>query len=974
MRIPSATYRLQVNRDFPLAEAAQIIDYLRALGISDCYVSPITHARAGSGHGYDVISHSLLNPEIGGEEGFRYFVNRAHEAGIYVIVDTVPNHMCIADAGNRWWFDVLENGPSSLFAPYFDIDWSPPKADLSNKVSIPTLGDQYGRVVENQEITAFYKDGAFAIRYYDLVLPLAPRSWTWILEPVQESMALTRGESHHDTVELASIITALSHLPLRTDTAPAKMRERQREKEVIKTRLAALMEASPNVRVGIESSLIEANGIKGQPHSFDRLEQLLAEQAYRLSYWRVAADEINYRRFFDVNDLAAIRVEVSEVFRAVHELILKLIREGLIGGIRIDHVDGLWDPTDYLRLLQAECALALADQTKALEGRGIPIADHPMSKPPFYLVIEKILGADEGLRSDWPIYGTTGYEFLGNLNGLYIDRSNRVRFAELYARFTGVSQGRFADIVYDCKKLVLRALMSGEQNVLARKLDRISEQHRWSRDFTLNSLGRALAEVISCFPVYRSYVSSTGVVSAEDRRRILSAINIAKRRNAALSEATFDFLASVLLLEHPEGLDDKAREARLDFTLHFQQLTGPVMAKGVEDTAFYRFFPLASLNEVGSDPASFGISSQTFHHNNQQRLREWPHGLSATSTHDTKRGEDVRARINVLSEIPEEWEQALHRWHAFTKSARVELEGIVVPDLNEEYFFYQTLVGIWPLSPMTPSEHDKFVKRIQEYMLKAAKEAKLHTSWINPNDRYEQALSEFVRRALTARTDNDFLRDFAAFRRPIATAGILNSLSQTLLKVCSPGVPDFYQGTELWDDNLVDPDNRRPVNFDSRRAMLERLSHDGEGNLLTLVEKLIADPREPSIKMYIICKALQFRRDSAELFNAGEYIALESDGHHSRHAVSFMRHHGSQEVVVVAGRFYMSLGVTGTAFPEASAWTDTIVALPPERAPKRYMDIFTGRTIESHRGSAVCQLALTEVFALMPVAMLVPTG
>jgi (1->4)-alpha-D-glucan 1-alpha-D-glucosylmutase len=700
----------------------------------------------------------------------------------------------------------------------------------------------------------------------------------------------------------------------------------------------------------------------------------LADQAYRLSYWRVAADEINYRRFFDVNDLAAIRVEVSEVFRATHELILRLIREGLIGGIRIDHVDGLWDPTDYLRQLQDECAIALAGRTKALEGRGITIADHSTTKPPFYLVIEKILGADEALRSDWPIYGTSGYEFLSNLNGLYIDRSNRVRFVDLYGRFTGDSQRRFDDIVYDCKKLVLRALMSGEQNVLARKLDRISEQHRWSRDFTLNSLGRALAEVISCFPVYRSYVSSTGAVSPEDRRRILSAINIAKRRNAALSEATFDFLASVLLLEHPEGLDEKAREARLDFTLHFQQLTGPVMAKGVEDTAFYRFFPLSSLNEVGCDPASFGISSQTFHHNNEQRLREWPHGLSATSTHDTKRGEDVRARINVLTEIPEEWEQALRRWHAFTKDARAELEGVVVPDLNEEYLFYQTLVGTWPLSPMTLSEHETFVKRIQDYMLKAAKEAKLYTSWINPNDRYEQALSEFVKHSLSARTDNDFLEDFAAFRRPIATAGMLNSLSQTLLKACSPGVPDFYQGTELWDDNLVDPDNRRPVDFDSRRAMLQRLSHSSESNLLTLVEKLMASPRDGGIKMYITYKALQFRRDNTELFSAGEYIALESEGHHSRQVISFMRHYGSQEVVVVAGRFFMSLGVTGSAFPEPSAWTDTMVALPREPASKRYMDIFTGRTIESHRRSAVCQLALTEVFALMPVAMLVPTS
>jgi (1->4)-alpha-D-glucan 1-alpha-D-glucosylmutase len=973
VRIPSATYRLQLNRSFTLAEAAEIIGYLHGLGVSDCYISPLTQARPGSPHGYDVVSHSLLNPEIGDQRGFRDFANKAQQAGIYIIVDTVPNHMCIADSANRWWFDVLENGPSSPYASYFDIDWSPPKSDLRNKVLIPVLGDQYGRVLENQEITAFYKDGAFAIGYYELVLPLAPRSWTWILEPVREILTRERGESDRDSMELASVITALSHLPLRTETDPAKVRERQREKEVIKTRLAALMEASPVVRSTIEATLTEVNGIRGQPQTFDRLEKLLADQAYRLSYWHVAADEINYRRFFDVNDLAAIRVEQPEVFRAAHELILRLIREGFISGLRIDHVDGLWDPKDYLHLLQAECAAALAglDKTIAPKCEGTSAIERPMTQPSFYLVVEKILGADEALRADWPIHGTTGYEFLNDLNGLYVDSSNRARFIELYARFTG-HHHRFDDIVYDCKKLVLRALMSGEQNVLARRLDRISEQHRWSRDFTLNSLGRALAEVIACLPVYRCYVSSAGAVNTEDRHRVLSAINAAKRRNAALSEATFDFLASVLLLDHPERLDDKAGEARLEFTLRFQQLTAPVMAKGLEDTALYRFFPLASLNEVGGNPDSFGISTQAFHSRIRRRLSEWPHGLSATSTHDTKRGEDVRARINVLSEMPEAWEQALHRWHALNNYARAELDGVNVPDFNEEYLFYQTLVGTWPQSPMTHSEHETFVGRIRDYMLKAAKEAKLYTSWISPNRHYEQALAEFVQRTLEARPGNDFLTDFTAFHPPIAMAGMLNSLSQTLIKACSPGVPDFYQGTELWDDNLVDPDNRRAVDFASRRAMLERMSHDAEGNILKLVGELVASPADGRIKMYIIRQALQFRRHNPELFAGGRYVALEPAGAHSRQVISFARHRGRQHVVVVAGRFFMSLGLTGRSFPEGRRWADTTVALPLELASARYVDVFTGRSIDSHRGGAARQLALSEVFAEMPVAMLVP--
>lgn len=410
MRIPSATYRLQLNSHFTLGAAAEILGYLHELGISDCYLSPLTQARANSSHGYDVINPGLVNPEIGGEEGFRNFVGKAQHFGINVIVDIVPNHMCIADSGNRWWFDVLENGPSSLYASYFDIDWEPPKADLSNKVLIPALGDQYGRVIENQEITAFYLKGAFAIRYYELILPLAPRSWTLILEPVQEVLAHECGESSHDSVELASIITALSHLPRRTETDPAKIQERQREKEVIKTRLAALTEASQGVLSQIETALTNINGIKGQPLSFDRLEKILADQAYRLSFWQVATDEINYRRFFDVNDLAAIRVERPEVFKATHELILRLIGEGLISGLRIDHVDGLWDPKEYLRILQAECATAIAARTATPKLKGISTTNSCMSEHPFYIVVEKVLGADEALRADWPIYGTTGYE------------------------------------------------------------------------------------------------------------------------------------------------------------------------------------------------------------------------------------------------------------------------------------------------------------------------------------------------------------------------------------------------------------------------------------------------------------------------------------------------------------------------------------------------------------------------------------
>ena len=980
MRIPSSTYRLQLHSDFTLANAAEIVEYLHELGISDCYLSPLAQARAGSRHCYDVINHSRLNPEIGGEEGFRDFAVKVRKLGMGIVVDTVPNHMCIADPGNAWWFDVLENGPSSPFASFFDIDWHPPKHDLADKVLLPVLGDQFGRVLENKEIAAAYRNGAFSATYHNMVFPLAPRTWTVILEPAYAKVEREQGESSREALELASIMTALNHLPLRTETDAAPVRERQREKEVIKSRLAALMESSPATHWAVEASIRDLNGVRGVPHSFDRMEKVLDDQAYRLSFWGVAADEINYRRFFDVNDLAAIRAERPDVFAATHELVLGLIREGLVTGLRIDHVDGLRDPGQYLHVLQNECARAMSEareQGISRDGLETGADEPPASSFPFYLVVEKILAADEPLRADWPIHGTTGYDFLNDLNGLFVERAARAHFADFYARLRG-HQHDFADEVYDSKKLVLRASMSGEQNVLARRLDRISEQHRWSRDFTLNSLGRALAEMIACFPVYRSYVTSTGSVSTEDRRYIVTAADTAKRRNPALSESTFDFVTSVLLLAHPEGLDESAREERLAFTLQFQQITGPAMAKGFEDTALYRNYPLASLNDVGGDPTAFGVSVDAFHARNQRRLREWPHALSTTSTHDTKRGEDVRARINVLSEILEAWEAAVRRWRQMNERARVKLDEGSVPDGNEEYLFYQTLVGAWPFMGIGPAEHRQLVRRVQDYMHKAAKEAKLHTSWVSPNQPHEQALAEFVRLVLQPRPANAFFADFVNFLRPVAMAGMLNSLSQMLLKICSPGIPDFFQGTELWDDNLVDPDNRRPVDFTARRAMLDEIGRRAADNPLKLVEELLANPRHGQIKMYVMRCALNFRREHPELFAAGAYMPLEAVGAREQHAVAFARCHGRQHLIVAAGRFFMRLGDSSNSIPDGSAWRDTTLALSPGPAldcpSRRYVDLFTGESVSAHLDGSRLRLPLDEVFARMPVAMLTPAS
>jgi (1->4)-alpha-D-glucan 1-alpha-D-glucosylmutase len=966
-RIPSSTYRLQLNRSFTLEQAAKLIDYLHELGIDDCYVSPLTVARAGSMHGYDVIDHSHLNPELGGEQHFSTFARTLKDKGMGLVVDTVPNHMCIGDPSNRWWFDVLENGPGSPYARFFDIDWDPPKAELVNKVLLPVLGDQYGRVLENQEIRITYQAGAFEANYHELRLPLAPRTWTWMLEPARDRIAQLLGDSSPDLMMLESIITAITHLPLRDETDPARVRERQREKEIIKSRLSALVESSATVNSALQASLQELNGIRGEPRSFDRLEKLLAEQAYRLSFWHVAADEINYRRFFDVNDLAAIRVEEPEVFSAVHELLFRLIEQGTVTGLRIDHVDGLLDPKEYLRRLQRECVARAKKNADGCEA-----AWHESSgRPPFYVVVEKILTGTEELRRDWPVYGTTGYDFLNTLNGVFVDSANREAFLHLYERFT-TSDPNFAEIVYVCKRLILQASMSGEQNVMARALDRISERHRWSRDFTLNSLGRVLAEVIACFPVYRSYVSSDGTVAPNDRRYILSAINQAKRRNAALSESIFDFLASVLLLEHPTGLDTAARTERLEFTLRLQQITSPVMAKGVEDTALYRFYPLASLNEVGGNPLAFGLPVEDFHAQNLRRLRDWPQALSATATHDTKRGEDVRARINTLSEIPEQWERALWRWHQLNASLRTELEGVEIPDPNEEYLFYQTLIGCWPPEPVPDLTYQQFVKRVCDYMDKAAKEAKVSTSWVSTNHEHDRALARFVEAALRREPANAFLSNFASFLRPVATAGMLNSLSQVVLKIASPGVPDFYQGSELWDLSLVDPDNRRPVDYVARKRILAELRSGAMAEPLALSGRLLHDLADGRLKMYVTNCALRFRREHRALLANGAYDALEAAGERRRHIVALARTSGDQQLIAVAGRFFMSLDGGPQQSPVGTAtWANTFLSAPGELLRESYFDLFTGRTISPDRGRDAQQLAMADVFAHLPVALLV---
>jgi (1->4)-alpha-D-glucan 1-alpha-D-glucosylmutase len=957
---PSATYRLQFNKSFTFDQAADLAGYLHDLGISDVYASPFLMARPGSLHGYDVTNHSKLNPEIGDQESFVRLAEALKQKGMGLIADVVPNHMCITHPSNVWWWDVLENGPSSPFGHFFDIDWHPPKEELVNKVLLPVLGDQFGKVLENQEIQIVFGDGQLQAEVYGTRLPLAPATWNMILEPAVAALRGMPGVLEEHVDELESIITALGHLPGPTETDEAKIRERQRERDIVKRRLSALVESSPQARDAIDASLVEINGRGGDPRSFDRLERLLKSESYRLSFWRVAMDEINYRRFFDVNDLAAIRVEDPEVFTAVHELIFDLVGRGYIRGLRVDHPDGLFEPEKYFRALQeackARCTSAPQDCPDAVDKL-------------FYVVVEKILIGHEPLRTEWAVEGTTGYGYLNQLNGLFVDTRKAKAFQQLYRRFTGWSTP-FDDLVSDSKRLILQVAMSSELNVLARRLDHISEQHRWSRDFTLENLRDALREVLATFPVYRTYVRSDQTeVDPQDRRQVMAAIREAKRRNPAISESVFDFIQGVLLLDRPGGVDDAHQAERQMFVMRFQQLSSPVMAKGVEDTAFYRYYPLASLNEVGGDPSAFGVSVNAFHRRNLIRRELWPNTMSATSTHDTKRGEDVRARINVLSEIPGEWDRAIRRWRTMNRDAKTMVGGRPAPDPNEEYLLYQTLVGTWPLTPMNAAEHENYVRRIDSYMQKALHEAKVHTSWINPNAPYEDAVVKFVERVLEPSLKNAFLQDFQQFQAPIARAGVWGSVAQTLMKIASPGVPDFYQGNEIWAFDLVDPDNRRPVDYELRRKLLANLREHAARDRSALLGRLRENLCDGAIKLFVTSEALQFRRAHADLFANGSYTALASEGSRSRHVVAFARSAKNQTVVALTGRFFLKM-CNSHAKPIGDIWGNTTVALPKKMTHQSFRDVFTGRTIEPIPSDGHFVLPLGKVFSECPFALL----
>jgi (1->4)-alpha-D-glucan 1-alpha-D-glucosylmutase len=960
LHLPLSTYRLQFNASFTFQDATRLLPYLSQLGITDCYASPYLKAAPGSTHGYDVVDPTELNPEIGTEADYQAFIHALHDHGMGQILDIVPNHMSIAESTNLWWQDVLENGPSSRYAMFFDIDWTPVKPELENKVLLPILGEQYGIVLENQEISLNYDDGLFFLLYYEHRFPLDPCTWNTILTFNQEKLIQNLEESDPHWQEYQSIITALSHLPSRTETDPERIAERYREKDVIRRRLATVIADSQILHQFLLENIRLINGEKSSPRSFDILDRLVSDQAYRLAYWRVAAEEINYRRFFDINQLAAIRMEQPEVFQAAHQKIFELVASGAVNGLRIDHVDGLYNPRAFLVQWQQWAAEYLDVQP---DGKGRAL----------YLLVEKILGRGEHLSPDWLCHGTTGYDHLAFINQLFVQTAHQAKIEQIYTRFTKQSL-RYDDLIYDCKNLIMTSSMSGEINALGHQLNVLSERNRRSRDFTLNSLIHAIREIIACFPVYRTYIEPDPLeaISDRDRAYIRLAVARAKRRNPAISNLVFDFIRD-LLLKLPQDSPDLDWDVIRPFVMKFQQTTSPVTAKGVEDTAFYVYNRMVSLNEVGGEPEHFGLSVSEFHHYMHERAVQWPTSLSSTSTHDTKRSEDVRARINVLSEIPHEWRQHLRTWSRVNKKFKQSINDQFVPSLNEEYFLYQTLLGAWPFGTFSDTVRHQFLERIQAYAVKALREAKVNTSWLNPDEAYETSVTSFLSSVLSS---NLFLQDFLSFQKRLARYGMYNSLSQVLIKSLTPGVPDFYQGTELWDLSLVDPDNRKPVDYQFRQEQLSELHRRKTSTSpLDFVEMLLQEAENGLIKLYLTTTALHVRKKHPHVFLEGSYLSLEANGEKAYHVCGFIRQNQTHVYLTVFPRFLSSLIPDPTIRPLGeSVWGQTWMQLPPGMPSYPLRNILTEEIVTPQNSPDMLGLPVSMLFQHFPFAILEPAS
>lgn len=877
-----ATYRVQLHSGFSFADAAAISDYLADLGVSHLYSSPYLQAAPGSTHGYDVVDSHKVNEELGGAEGQAKLCTALGDAGLGQVLDIVPNHMAIVDRKNPWWWDVLENGPSSRYASYFDVEWDPPESKLRNMVLLPVLGDHYGRVLESGELQLERgEDGRFIVRYHEQIFPVSPRS-------LDELLGSAAQRCRSDA--LAFIADAFGRLPPSSATDVDAVRRRHRDKEVLREQLLNLCRRESAVAAAIDEC------VKALNKDADQLDKLLERQNYRLAFWRTAGRELGYRRFFDINTLVGMRTEEEYVFTDTHALILEWLSKGVLDGVRVDHPDGLRDPQRYFERLHDAC-------------------------PQAWIVAEKILEPGERLPGSWPVAGTTGYDFIYRVNNLFVDESAATALTSLYTEFTGES-GDFFAMVHDKKHLILRDIMGSDLNRLTALFVDICERHRRHRDYTRHQLHECLREVIACFPVYRTYArAEAGVITDADARIIDQSIEAAKNHRPDLDGDLFDFLRDILLLRVRGDLET-------ELVMRFQQLTGPVMAKGVEDTAFYCFNRLVSLNEVGGDPGHFGLALEDFHAACREAQTHWPRAMLASSTHDTKRSEDVRARINLLSEIPERWRAAVNRWAELNKRHRRD----DLPDRNAEYLLYQTLVGAWPID----------AERAGAYMEKTSREAKTYTSWTDPNPGYEKSLRAFIDAILK---NTEFVTELEKFVRPLIESGRIHSLAQTLIKLTAPGVPDLYQGTELWDLSLVDPDNRRPVDYGLRRRLLEEVK--------TMTPEQIWHRIDDGLpKLWVIRQTLMLGKMRRCFAPEDSYREITVTGSQAAHLVAFAR---GENAITVVPRLVLKL---------ESKWLDTAIEIPPGS----WRNELTGEAVD---GGMVRAAMLLKRF---PVALLSRAG
>ncbi|MDB5105262.1 MAG: malto-oligosyltrehalose synthase [Fibrobacteres bacterium] len=944
IRLPLSTYRVQFTKDFGFAAARDIVPYLKDLGISDLYASPIFKAREGSTHGYDVVDHNAPNPQLGTTEEMESLSRELRERSMGWLQDIVPNHMAY-HSDNRQLMDVLENGPQSQYINFFDIEWNHHDESLKGKLLAPILGGFFGECLENGDITLEFNERGLFIRYFETQFPLRIDSYAEVLGGNLGVLRKRMDRKHPDYVKLMGVFYILKNLPERDGTG-----ERDDQIRFIKSMLWELYESNPVVRMFMDENVRTLNGSKGNPGSFKKLSTLLSQQYYRLAFWRVGVEEVNYRRFFAVNDLISLRVEDREVFDRVHHLPFRLLSSGIITGLRVDHIDGLYNPQQYLQRLR----------------EGAPEA---------FVVVEKILAAGEPLKPNWPIQGTTGYEYLNAANALFCMSANADRMDAAYRNFTGI-QTSCGTMANDDKRLLIEKDLYGGLENLVYQLKAIASRFTHATDFTLSGFRQALEEAFVHFPVYRTYINEEGL---DERDRQVIAWTMEKARASLPSHVhELNFIERMLLAQSVPEFGKEEKKNALEFSMRLQQFTSPLMAKGIEDTFLYVYNRLVSLNEVGGNPDIFGSTPEEFHAFNRQRLAAWPHSLSATATHDTKRGEDMRARINVISELPDEWEAKVAEWHALNKSFKHRRNAQFVPDRNDEYFLYQTLVGAWPMAEGSDAgSRDRvtpeFRERVREYLVKAVREAKVHTVWLKPDREYEEGFLDFLDRLLGHHGAGDpgggapspFLASFLPFQRKAAFYGMFNGLSQALLKIASPGIPDFYQGDELWDLSMVDPDNRRPVDYAVRKSILQGIRDREASDLPGLMRELLARPEDGRCKLFLIYRALKTRASLPSVFQYGEYLPMGTEGTRKDSVVAFARTFGKHWCVSVMPRLLAGFVPEGRMPLGREIWGDTRIKIPGD-APVRWVDAISGEELQVEAGS----LAVGDILARFPAAML----